>query len=126
MKSKTILLGLASVISFGFYSCEKNQPAYKLEGNYYGNFQGVYMGNDTIVNSGYNVLIQALDKNSATVNGTLFSTFEVLVTPNGLNIELVADVDGLSNFLYQGETKKLTFTYAKDDNTATFIGYKQE
>lgn len=113
------------VILVSMSSCKKNQPSYKIEGTYTGNFQGIYNGNDTIVNEGYLVFIEALDKSTATVEATMVSKFEVLVTPNGLNIELVSPTDGLTEFLYQGETEKLTFSYQNGDNVANYVGYKQ-
>lgn len=112
------------VLLVALTSCKKNKPSYEIEGNYSGNFQGVYQGNDTIVNSGYLVQVEALDKNTVVVKATLMDQFEVLVTPNGLNIEPVSPTDGLSQFLYEGETQTLTFTYEHEDNTATYVGTK--
>ncbi len=125
MKLRNLTSATAIILLLALTSCKKNKPSYTIEGAYYGNFHGIYDGNDTIINDGYLVQIEALDKSTALVKGTLFSPFEVLVTPNGLNIEPVSPTDGLSQFLYEGETKKLTFTYAKEDNTATYVGIKQ-
>lgn len=127
MIMKLIHLSAITLIltSLTFTSCKKNQPSYLLEGNFYGNFQGVYEGNDTIVNTGYLVMVEALDKSTALVKGTLFSQFEVLVAKNGLNVEIVSPTDGLTEFLYQGETEKLTFKYENGGNTANYIGTKQ-
>lgn len=116
-----LLTGLALVV----ISCKKNQPAYKIAGDYTGNFEGSYQGADTIINTGFGVNITAKDKNRATVSGKLFSTFDVLVTPNGINIELVSPTDGLTEFLYQGDSEKLTFIYENGGNIAKYIGTKQ-
>jgi len=106
-------------------SCKKNRPSEILAGTYTGHFQGLYEGNDTIVNEGYKVTVTATDKNKANITSSMFNTFEVLVTKNGLNVELVSPTDGLSNFLYEGDTKTLSFTYTTDvENTATYIGNK--
>jgi hypothetical protein len=114
------------IISFFFAvtSCKKNKPTYKLEGSYSGNFQGIYEGEDTIINSGYLVQVEALDKSTARVKGTLFSPFDVLVTFNGLNIELVSPTDGLNQFLFEGDENRLTFTYENGGNIATYNGTK--
>ena len=115
------------LLSAGMFvvSCKKNRPSEKIAGSYTGHFEGIYEGEDTIVNVGYPVTVTATDKNKATVSGSLFSTFEVLVTKNGLNVELVSPTDGLSQFLYEGETQTLSFTYTTDvENVATYIGNK--
>jgi hypothetical protein len=125
MKLSNLTSAAAIILLLTLSSCKKNKPSYTIEGNYYGNFQGVFDGNDTIVNSGYLVQSEVLDKSTARIKGTLFTPFDVLVTPNGLNIEPVSPTDGLTQFLYEGETKKLTFTYTNGDNTATYIGTKQ-
>jgi hypothetical protein len=125
MKLLNLTSATAIIILLALTSCKKNKPSYTIEGTYYGNFQGVFDGNDTIVNSGYLVQAEPLDKSTTLIKGTLFTPFEVLVTPNGLNIEPVSPTTGLSQFLYEGETKKLTFTYTNGDNSATYIGTKQ-
>jgi hypothetical protein len=111
--------------ALAFVSCKKNRPSEKIAGTYTGHFEGIYNGNDTVVNTGYKVTVTASDKNKANVTCSFFSMFEVLVTKNGLNVELVSPTEGLSQFLYEGETKTLSFTYSTDvDNTATYIGNK--
>ena len=125
MKKIALYAFVAVAVGTGLQSCKKNQPSYKIEGNYTGHFQGNYQGNDTIVNTGFAVKIEAQDKNTAHVIGNLFKTFEVLVTPNGLNIELVSPTDGLNQFLYEGETGRLTFNYEEGGNTAVYDGYKK-
>lgn len=112
-------------VSLVAISCKKNQPAYKIEGDYSGNFEGNWQGNDTIINTGFGVTVIAQDKNKAKVSGKFFSEFEVLVTPNGINIELVSPTEGLTEFLYQGDTEKLTFKYENGGNVANYIGTKQ-
>lgn len=123
MKIANLIILLVAGLSF--FSCKKNQPSYKIEGDYRGNIQGTYQGNDTIVNTNFLVQIKALDKSTCTVAGNLFSTFTVLVTPNGLNVELVSPTEGLNQFLYEGETKKLTFQYTKNDDIVTYVGTQQ-
>jgi len=105
-------------------ACKKNQPSTKIEGTYTGHFQGTVDLNDTIINTGYKVIVTRTDKNKATVTGSLFNQFEVLVTPNGLNVELVSPTEGLSQFLYEGETKTLTFTYTHEGDVAIYNGTK--
>jgi len=125
MKTISSAVVLSIILAFAAISCKKNQPSTKIEGTYTGNFQGVVDGNDTIVNTGYKVTVTRLDKNKATVTASLFDQFEVLVTPNGLNVELVSPTDGLSDdFLYEGETKTLSFMYAKEGDTAVYLGKK--
>lgn len=124
MKKLAFLSVIAISLGFSLQSCKKNQPAYKIDGTYSGHFQGNFQGNDTIVNTGFSVRIDALDKNTVKVTGNLFNQFQALVTPNGLNIELVSPTDGLNQFLYEGETKRLTFNYEEGGNTAFYDGYK--
>lgn len=121
---RTIKVVAILVFALTIAACKKNKPSYTIEGDYKGNIQGIYQGNDTIVNSNYLVQIEALDKSTATVKGTLFTPFNVLVTPNGINIELVSPTDGLNQFLYEGDTKKLTFNYVNGDDFVTYVGTK--
>ena len=122
MKTITSLLFISIVITIA--SCKKNQPSSKIEGTYNGHFEGIIDGDDTIVNTGYIVTVTRTDKNKANVTGSLFDQFEVLVTPNGLNVELVSPTDGLDQFLYEGETTTLSFIYIKEGDTANYIGTK--
>lgn len=124
MKKITVLFTAILLAAFSFTSCKKSQPSYKMEGNYSGHFQGIFNGNDTIVNEGYLVMVTAIDKSTVTVSGTLFSSFDALVTKNGINVELVSPTDGLNEFLYEGETKTLSFSYSKDGNIANYTGTK--
>ncbi|MBK9193000.1 MAG: hypothetical protein IPM77_16710 [Crocinitomicaceae bacterium] len=124
MKKVTVLLTAVLVAGFSFTSCKKSQPSHKMEGNYSGHFQGVFNGNDTIVNEGYLVTVTAIDKSTVTIAGTLFSSFDALVTKNGINVELVSPTDGLNEFLYEGETKTLSFSYSLDGNIANYTGTK--
>ncbi|MBK7129441.1 MAG: hypothetical protein IPM74_06990 [Crocinitomicaceae bacterium] len=125
MKKMKFILGALLAGSCLMISCKKNQPSTLMEGNFSGNFQGLVDGNDTIINSGYVVSVTRLDKSTVEVMGSLFSTFTPVVANNGLNVELVGSYDGLYEFLYQGETEKLTFTYAHDGDSAAYIGYRQ-
>jgi len=125
MKTISSIVVLSIILAFAVISCKKNQPTSKIEGTYTGHFEGVVDGNDTIVNTGYKVTVTRIDKNIATVTASLFDQFEVLVTPNGINVELVSPTDGLSDdFLYEGETKTLSFMYVKDGDTAIYNGTK--
>lgn len=125
MKKIKILFGTLIAGSLLMISCKKNQPSTLIEGNFSGNFHGLVDGNDTIINSGYVVAVKRLDKSTVEVVGSLFSTFTPIVANNGLNVELVGTYDGLYEFLYQGETEKLTFAYAHDGDSAVYVGYKQ-
>jgi len=112
-----------SVVSISV-SCKKNRASEKIDGEYLGHFDGVYNGIDTIVNTGYKVFVTATDKNEANVTGSLFGTFQVLVTPNGLNVELVSAQEGLHDFLFEGETNTLSFYYTNNGDTAHYNGTK--
>lgn len=105
-------------------SCKKNRASEKIAGTYTGHYEGTYQGNDTIVNEGYKVTVTATDKNKANVTASLVGTFEVLVTKNGLNVELVSPTDGLSQFLFEGDTKTLSFTYTNGVDSGTYVGTK--
>ncbi|MBI3133296.1 MAG: hypothetical protein HYZ14_01340 [Bacteroidetes bacterium] len=124
MKKSGLLVILLITAAFTISSCKKSQPSYKMEGTFLGHFQGNYQGNDTIVNENYSVVVEAIDKSTATVSGTLFSTFNVLVAKNGINVELVSPTDGLTEFLYEGDTETLTFSYTSGGNTANYVGTK--
>lgn len=124
MKKSIVLSALLVCLVFTISSCKKSYPSYKIAGTYSGNFSGIYLGNDTIVNDGYLVIVDQLDKSTVSVAATLMPLFEVVVAKNGINVEPVAEVEGLSNFLYEGDTRTLSFTYTKDGNTATFVGTK--
>lgn len=124
MKTTLSLVVISIALAFAAVSCKKNQPSTKIEGSYNGHFEGVVDGNDTVVNTGYLVDVKRTDKNKALVTGSLFDQFEVLVTPNGLNVELVSPTDGLDEFLYEGETKTLSFIYVKEGDTANYVGTK--
>jgi hypothetical protein len=124
MKKVSVLFTTVLFAGIFFTSCKKTQPSYKIEGNYSGHFQGIYNGNDTIVNEGYIVTVTAVDKSTVTIAGTLFSSFDALVTKNGINVELVSPTDGLNEFLYEGETKTLSFSYVLDGNIANYTGTK--
>lgn len=124
MKKIALLLSAFSLLLLTATSCKKSQPSYKMEGMYSGHFEGNYLGNDTIVNEGFLVSVEAIDKSTCTITGNLFATFTALVTKNGINVELVSPTDGLTQFLYAGEKEELSFTYANGGNTAEFIGTK--
>src|SRR5687768_3662049 len=125
MKKLSIIATLIITVTLSFSSCKKSQPSYKMEGTYSGHFEGIYLGNDTIVNENFQVLVEAIDKSTCTISGNLFSKFNVLVAKNGINVELVSPTDGLTQFLYKGEDEELSFTYSNDGNTAVYVGTKK-
>ncbi|MDA7804026.1 hypothetical protein N8987_05560 [Crocinitomix sp.] len=126
---KNRFISSLAILSLGFIcltSCNKDrEPAVTMSGNYTGSFEGVYMGNDTVTNSGYKVQITAENDNKVRVTGNDFDEFTVLVTSNGLNVEPVSQSDPyLLDFIYIADESKVKFTYNKDDNEAEFIGTK--
>jgi hypothetical protein len=125
MNRLTFFAALLFAASLTVTSCKKNRPSERIAGTYTGHFEGIYEGNDTIVNTGYPVTVTAQDKNNVKITASMINTFDVLVTNNGLNVEWVSPTEGLSDFLYEGETKTLSFTYTVDaQNTATYVGTK--
>lgn len=123
---KLNFLFLPFLLAVVLMSCNKSdQPANRLDGTYSGYFDGTYDGVEISVSEGYLVYVTAKDKNVAKVEGVDFDTFEVLVTNNGINVQLVSESETVTNFLYLGDEKKLQFTYSKNGNTCSFIGTKQ-
>lgn len=128
-KMKNHILLLATAVLFGagvLTSCNKDkEPAYVIEGIYTGSFEGLYLGDDTLNSSTYQVEVTALNDNKVSVFGKNFEKFEVLVTTNGLNVEAVSKSDPyLTDFIYIGNENKLKFTFNKGANEAKFIGIK--
>lgn len=107
-------------------SCTKDkQPAVTMSGNYTGSFEGVYNDKDSLVSSGYAVQVTAVNDNKVNVYGNDFDEFQVLVTPNGINVEPVSQSDPyLMDFIYISDENRFKFTYNKGDNEAEFIGTK--
>lgn len=126
MKRRLLLvLGIVGTIAMTFASCDKEDPALTVEGDYYGSFEGFYNDQDTLTSEGYMVQVKMLNDNKIRVTGNDFDSFELLVTSNGLNVEPVTQADpNLEEFLYIGSEEKLRFTYNKDGNSAEFIGLK--
>lgn len=117
------VLGLIGGLSL--VSCEKEEPALTVEGNYTGSFEGFYNDKDSLTSYGYMVQVKMLNDNKIQVTGNDFDTFELLVTSNGINVEPVTQSDPyLEEFLYIGAESKLRFTFNKGANTAKFIGTK--
>ena len=116
----TLIIGVTTIT---FNSCEKEQPAENVSGDYTGVLEGKYDG-DIILEPEHKVRVTAKTKNKALVEGDLFSSFEVLVTQQGINVDPVSTDEKLSAFLYQGELKELSFTYNKNGDTAVFVGTK--
>lgn len=118
---------VALISTFGIFSCEdKTPPAKKIAGTYTGNFSGDINGNDTIIGSGVVAQVSVISDNKVKVEGTVFSTFEVLVTDAGANVEIVSPTDGVSEFLYQGSLSELSFKYIdpNDGDVANYTGLK--
>ena len=117
------VLGLIGGLSL--VSCEKEEPALTVEGNYTGSFEGFYNDKDSLTSNGYMVQVKMLNDNKIQLTGNDFDTFELLVTSNGINVEPVTQSDPyLEEFLYIGAESKLRFTFNKGANTAKFIGTK--
>ena len=104
-------------------SCEKEEPAKDIEGNYSGVLDGVYDGEDTLM-GGYAVYATATTRNKIKVEGTLFGSFEVLVTQQGINVDPVSTDEEVYQFLYQGDLKELSFKYYKNGDSTTYVGTK--
>jgi hypothetical protein len=104
-------------------SCERDEPAKTIEGNYTGVLDGVYDGVDTLIGN-YPVYATATTRNKIKVEGALFGIFEVLVTTQGINVDPVSTDDEVFQFLYQGDLKELSFKYYKNDDTTEFVGTK--
>ena len=115
-----LLFGLGLIV---VSSCEKDNPAETVEGNYTGVIDGVWHGIDTLKGS-YPVFATEISKNKVEIQGSLFSTFQVLVTKQGINVDPVSTDDNVLQFLYQGDLKELTFTYAKDGDAISYTGTK--
>jgi hypothetical protein len=118
----------AAIVLFGLglitvSSCEKDNPAETVQGNYTGVIDGEWQGIDTLKGN-YPVFATEISKNKVELQGSLFSTFQVLVTKQGINVDPVATDDNVLQFLYQGDLKELTFTYAKDGDTISYTGTK--
>jgi hypothetical protein len=126
MKKSTLLLSAAIFGLIALTSCDKEQPAENVAGDYNGVFQGKYDGEDTI-NGSYSVYVTTTTKNKVLIEGTLFSNFEVLVTQQGINVDPVATDDNVGAFLYQGDvnnSNELSFSYYKNGDTAHYVGSK--
>jgi hypothetical protein len=104
-------------------SCERDEPAKTIEGNYTGVLDGVYDGVDTLIGN-YPVYATATTRNKIKIEGALFGNFEVLVTTQGINVDPVSTDDEVFQFLYQGDLKELSFKYYKNDDTTEFVGTK--
>jgi len=120
-----LLFVIGLIVGLGLISCEKEEPALTVEGNYTGSFEGIYNDKDSLTSNGYMVQVKMLNDNKIQVTGNDFDTFEVLVTPNGINVEPITQSDPfLDEFLYIGAEQKLRFTFNKGVNEAKFIGTK--
>lgn len=104
-------------------SCEKEEPAKEIEGNYSGVLDGVYDGEDTLTGN-FPVYATATTRNKIKVEGNLFGSFEVLVTQQGINVDPVSTDDEVFQFLYQGDLKELSFRYYKDGDSTVYVGTK--
>ncbi|MEO9531861.1 MAG: hypothetical protein ABJG68_11395 [Crocinitomicaceae bacterium] len=123
MKKAHLILFSAVIAISAVTSCEKEQPAENVEGNYTGVLDAKYDGVDTL-NGSYPVFVTATTKNKVLVEGTLFPAFEVLVTQQGVNVDPVSTDANVHAFLYQGNLNELSFTYYKGGDTAVYVGTK--
>lgn len=123
MKKYLTLCLTGTLLIITAYSCEKEEPAVTIEGNYSGVIKGTYDGDDTLAGN-YPVYATATSKNKVKIEGTLFPSFEVLVSQNGLNVIPVSTDDEVFEFLYQGDQKELSFRYYKNNDSTYYIGTK--
>jgi hypothetical protein len=127
MKRSFILISTAIFGIVALASCDKEQPAENVQGNYTGVLDAVYDGDDTL-NGSYPVFVTATTKNKVLIEGSLFSSFEVLVTQQGVNVDPVSTDENVAAFLYQGDVnngqKELSFTYYNNGDTAIYVGTK--
>ncbi|MEX1001884.1 MAG: hypothetical protein WDZ35_07205 [Crocinitomicaceae bacterium] len=124
MKKIVLLSFLVALGCFVCTSCEKDEPAEDISGNYTGVMSGTYDGNDTLITN-YTVAVSALSKNEVSVSGDIFPSFKVLVTQKGLNVKPVATDNEVVAFLYEGDLKELSFEYHKNGNIFNYSGTKQ-
>ncbi|UKN01858.1 hypothetical protein K6119_19225 [Paracrocinitomix mangrovi] len=124
MKKYLALPVTALIIGLIVGSCEKEQPAETIAGNYSGVLSGVYNGVDTLAGN-VPVLATVVSKNKVKIDGDLFPAFEVLVTTKGINVEPVSTDDEVFYFLYQGNLNELSFKYYKDGDSTHYTGTKQ-
>jgi hypothetical protein len=125
MKKAHFIL-FSAVLSFAtFTSCEKEQPAVNVEGNYIGFLDAKFDGDDTL-NGSYPVFVTSITKNKVRIEGTLFPDFEVLVTQQGVNVDPVSTDNNVHAFLFQGTLNELSFTYYRSGDTAVYVGTKPE
>lgn len=123
---KKSILFIAAAVLVIFVSCEKEQPAENVAGTYSGVLEGKHDGN-TILLANHSVRVTTTTKNKCLVEiDSIFSTFEVLVTQQGINVDPVSTDEEVSAFLYQGELRELSFTFNKNGDTAVYIGVKPE
>jgi hypothetical protein len=115
-----LLFGLLTIFAI---SCEKEQPAKNIEGNYTGTLSGIYSGQDTIIQN-YPVFATSSTKNKILVQSTIFTDFEVLVSQNGINVIPVSTTSEVPEFLYQGDLNELSFKYYKNGDSTVYVGTK--
>ncbi|MCB9222818.1 MAG: hypothetical protein R2780_10805 [Crocinitomicaceae bacterium] len=122
---KKLFIYSAFVISvFGFTtSCEREEPAKHIEGNYTGVLDGKYDGDDTL-KGGFPVYATATTRNKIKIEGDLFGSFEVLVTQQGINVDPVSTDEEIYQFLYQGDLKELSFRYYHNGDSTIYVGTK--
>lgn len=121
MKALTTITIISFVLLLG--SCEK--PSETIAGTYTGSMSASYNGSDTLNDATYVINVVEVDKNNITVKGDHIPNLELLVTDNGLNVELVdPDHPQLQDFVYIGDEKKLKMNYVDGDNYASFLGWK--
>lgn len=122
MKKSLSIIVAAGLICFA--SCEKEQPAENVAGTYSGVLQGKHDGNDILLGN-HSVRVSTTTKNKCLVEiDSIYNSFEVLVTQQGINVDPVSTDEEVSAFLYQGELKELSFTFNKNGDTAIYVGTK--
>lgn len=122
MKLSLFTLFIA-LTAFGVTSCKKNQPAYKIEGIFSGSFSANFEDSIYLASEGHQVKFTPLTKNNVRVEGEGFSTFEFLVTKDGLNVVRVNVSDSnLTKFTWIADEDRVVFDYSRGDNWCTFNG----
>ena len=104
-------------------SCENKKPAKTIEGTYTGAFNGDFEDSTYLASEGYPVKLTALTKNTLKIEGLGFSTYEFLVTWDGLNVTRVNVSDtNLTKFTWIQDEERVVFDLYRGDNWCTFNG----
>ena len=114
---------MASALVVSTSSCEKEEPAKTMSGNYSGILEGKYDG-VTLLETGYPVRVSVVSKNKVLIEGDAFSNFEALVTQQGINVDPVSVNENMRALLYSGADEELSFIYVSAGDSASYIGKK--